>query len=332
MIILSEGGGGMVLMCDPIFRAIDALKDDDAFIIMMTPGGIVYKEKVAYDLSQKKHLIILCGHYEGFDERIKTIVDMEISIGDFVLTGGEIPSMVVMDSVIRLIPGVINSNSLTSESFNDNLLDYPNYTKPVEYRGMKVPDVLLSGHHENINKYRHEKQIELTKKNRPDLLGEKMRNYFINKDNKTGEIVYLEYDKNGYSVSPKAKKKDDIEVNKIVFVSPELTSKLLKKKIDIKINKLLNEYNTIDDDEDDDNGSRLRDKLKEAERLKITILNEYGKYLTDAYIKLTLKKLELIIDGYRSKLYSLRTKKQKEVFLQMFNQIEDNEKKKGRGR
>ncbi len=165
------GGGGMVLMCDPIFRAIDALKDDDAFIIMMTPGGIVYKEKVAYDLSQKKHLIILCGHYEGFDERIKTIVDMEISIGDFVLTGGEIPSMVVMDSIIRLIPGVINSNSLTSESFNDNLLDYPNYTKPVEYRGMKVPDVLLSGHHENINKYRHEKQIELTKKNRPDLLG-----------------------------------------------------------------------------------------------------------------------------------------------------------------
>ena len=143
----------------------------------------------------------------------------------------------------------------------------------------------------NINKYRHEKQIELTKKNRPDLLGEKMRNYFINKDNKTGEIVYLEYDKNGYSVSPKAKKKDDIEVNKIVFVSPELTSKLLKKKIDIKINKLLNEYNTIDDDEDDDNGSRLRDKLKEAERLKITILNEYGKYLTDAYIKLTLKKV-----------------------------------------
>lgn len=165
------GGGGMVLMCDPIFRAIDALKDDDAFVIMMTPGGIVYKEKVAYDLSKKKHLIILCGHYEGFDERIKTIVDMEISIGDFVLTGGEIPSMVVMDSVIRLIPGVINSNSLTSESFNDNLLDYPNYTKPVEYRGMKVPDVLLSGHHENINKYRHEKQIELTKKNRPDLLG-----------------------------------------------------------------------------------------------------------------------------------------------------------------
>ena len=167
------GGGGMVLMCDPIFRAIDALKDDDAFVIMMTPTGVVYKEKIAYDLSQKKHLILLCGHYEGFDERIKTIVDMEISIGDFILTGGEIPSMVVMDSVIRLIPGVINISSLTSESFNDNLIDYPNYTKPAIYRGMKVPDVLLSGHHENIKKYRHEKQIELTKKNRGDLLGGK---------------------------------------------------------------------------------------------------------------------------------------------------------------
>ncbi len=158
-----------------------------------------------------------------------------------------------------------------------------------------------------------------------------MRNYFINKDSKTGEIVYLEYDKNGYSVSPKTKKKDDIEVNKIVFVSPELTSKLLKKKIDIKINKLLNEYNTIDDDDDSDDGSRLRDKINEAERLRITILNEYGKYLSDAYIKLTLKKLGFIINGYRNKFYNLRTKKQKEVFLQMFNQMEDNEKK-GRGR
>lgn len=166
------GGGGMVLMCDPIFRAIDSLKKEDSLVIMMTPSGIVYKEKMAIDLSKKKHLIILCGHYEGFDERIKTIVDMEISIGDYVLTGGEIPSMVVMDSIVRLLDGVINSNSLTNESFNDNLLDYPNYTKPVEYRGMKVPDVLLSGHHENIKKYRYEQSLALTKKNRPDLLGE----------------------------------------------------------------------------------------------------------------------------------------------------------------
>lgn len=165
------GGGGMILMCDPIFRAIDDLKKEDSIIIMMTPSGKVFKQNIAYDLSKNKHLIILCGHYEGFDERIKSIVDLELSIGDYVLTGGELPSMVVMDSVIRLIDGVINENSLMTESFNDGLLDYPNYTKPVEYRGMKVPEVLLSGHHQNIAKYRHEEQIRLTKENRPDLLG-----------------------------------------------------------------------------------------------------------------------------------------------------------------
>ncbi len=165
------GGGGMILMCDPIFRAIDDLKKEDSIVIMMTPSGKVFKQSIAYDLSKNKHLIILCGHYEGFDERIKSIVDLELSIGDYVLTGGELPSMVVMDSVIRLIDGVINENSLMTESFNDGLLDYPNYTKPAEYRGMKVPEVLLSGHHQNIAKYRHEERVRLTKENRPDLLG-----------------------------------------------------------------------------------------------------------------------------------------------------------------
>lgn len=158
-----------------------------------------------------------------------------------------------------------------------------------------------------------------------------MRNYFINKDNKSGEIVYLEYDKNGYSVSPKAKKKDDIEVSKIVFVSPELTNKLIKKKIDIKINKLLKEYNTIDDEDDDSAVGRIRDKVKEAERLKLAIIGEYSKYLTNAYSRLTLKKIQLIIDGYRNELHKLRDKRQQEVFMQTFNQIENNEKK-GRGR
>lgn len=159
-----------------------------------------------------------------------------------------------------------------------------------------------------------------------------MHNYFINKDNKTGEIVYLEYNKNGYSVSPKAKKKDDIEVSKIVFVSPELTSKLIKKKLDIKINKLVKDYNTTYDDEDDDSAvGRIRDKIKEAERLKLTILNEYSKYLGETYSRLTLKKLQLIIDGYRNKLYKLRNKKKQEVLMQMFNQIDETEKK-GRGR
>ena len=166
------GGGGMVLMCDPIFRAIDALKKDETLVIMMTPSGRIFKENIAYDLSKQKHIIILCGHYEGFDERIKTIVNLELSIGDYVLTGGELPSMVVMDSIIRLVDGVINDNSLTTESFNDNLLDYPNYTKPVEYRGMRVPDVLLSGHHKNIEEFRHNERVRLTKENRPDLLGE----------------------------------------------------------------------------------------------------------------------------------------------------------------
>lgn len=164
------GGGGMVLMCDPIFRAVEALKQNNTKVIMMTPSGKVFKQNIAYDLSKEEHIIILCGHYEGFDERIKTIVDLELSIGDYILTGGELPSMIVMDSIIRLVEGVISSDSLTSESFNDNLLDYPNYTKPVEYRGMKVPDVLLSGHHENIKKYRYEEQLRLTKENRPDLL------------------------------------------------------------------------------------------------------------------------------------------------------------------
>lgn len=165
------GGGGMVLMCDPIFRAVEALKEEDTLVIMMTPSGKVFKQSIACDLSKYKHLIMLCGHYEGFDERIKTIIDLELSIGDYILTGGELPSMVVMDSVIRLVGGVINSNSLTSESFNDNLLDYPNYTKPIEYRGMKVPEVLLSGHHKNIEDFRYNERVRLTKENRPDLLG-----------------------------------------------------------------------------------------------------------------------------------------------------------------
>lgn len=165
------GGGGMVLMCDPIFRAIDALKKEDTLVIMMTPSGKIFKEKIAYDLSKHHHIIILCGHYEGFDERIKAVVDLELSIGDYVLTGGELPSMVVMDSVIRLVEGVISKESLVSESFDDNLLDYPNYTKPLEYRGMKVPEVLLSGHHKNIEEFRYSERLRLTKENRPDLLG-----------------------------------------------------------------------------------------------------------------------------------------------------------------
>ena len=165
------GGAGMVLMCEPIFRAIEAIRTDESLVIMLSPSGNVFKQSMAVDLSSKKHIILLCGHYEGFDERIKTIVDMELSIGDYVLTGGEVPSMVITDAVTRLIPGVITSASLDSESFNDGLLDYPNYTRPEEFRGMRVPEVLLSGHHKNIEKYRQEEKIRITNKNRSDLTG-----------------------------------------------------------------------------------------------------------------------------------------------------------------
>ncbi len=164
------GGAGMVLMIQPIYDAINAFKTEDSVVIMMTPQGQQYSQTLAYDLSEKKHIILLCGHYEGFDERITNLVDMEISIGDYVLTGGEIPSLVLIDSITRLVDGVITKESHLNESFNDNLLDYPVYTKPVDFMGMKVPDVLLSGHHVNIAKWRKEEQIKKTRERRPDLL------------------------------------------------------------------------------------------------------------------------------------------------------------------
>ena len=136
----------------------------------MSPSGKVFNQKMAVDLSHEKHLIIICGHYEGFDERIRSIVDMEISIGDYVLTGGEVPAMAITDAIVRLIPGVISRESLESESFNDNLLDYPNYTRPEEFRGRRVPEVLLAGNHENIEKYRQEERIRRTKEYRKDLM------------------------------------------------------------------------------------------------------------------------------------------------------------------
>ena len=168
------GGCGMVLMCQPIFDAVKTLKNENSKVILLTPSGKVYNQTLAIDLSKEKHLILICGHYEGFDERIKTICDMEISIGDYVLTGGEIPSMVLIDSITRLIDGVIKEESYQKESFSNNLLDYPTYTKPRNYEGLEVPDVLVSGNHQEINKWRIKKQIELTQKLRPDLLkGEK---------------------------------------------------------------------------------------------------------------------------------------------------------------
>lgn len=137
------GGGGMIMMCEPVFNAVESIKTKDSHVILLTPRGKTYNEKKAYELKDKKHLIIICGHYEGFDERIYTLADELISIGDFILTGGELPSMMITDSVVRLIDGVITSTSLEFESFNDNLLDYPVYTKPRNFRGMEVPEVLV---------------------------------------------------------------------------------------------------------------------------------------------------------------------------------------------
>jgi len=164
------GGQGMVLMPQPIFDAVDDIKTEDSKVILMTPQGEPYKQACAYGLTKEKHLILICGHYEGFDERIRTLADMEISIGDYVLTGGELASMVITDSVVRLIDGVITSDSHIKDSFNDNLLDYPVYTKPVNFRGMEVPEVLLSGHHKNIDEFRRNESLKRTKERRPDLL------------------------------------------------------------------------------------------------------------------------------------------------------------------
>lgn len=164
------GGKGMVLMPQPIFDAVEHLSEENTKVILMTPQGIPYKQSTAYQLSHEKHLIIICGHYEGFDERIRTLADMEISIGDFVLTGGEIPSMAITDSIVRLLDGVIEKESHEQDSFNNNLLDYPAYTKPQNFRGMLVPDVLLSGHHKKIAEWRHEEQVKRTKQRRSDLL------------------------------------------------------------------------------------------------------------------------------------------------------------------
>jgi tRNA (guanine37-N1)-methyltransferase len=164
------GGSGMVLMPGPIVDAIDSVKTPESHVLLMCPQGKKYNEEKARELKTKKHLIIVCGHYEGFDERVREFVSEEISIGDYILTGGEIPAMVVSDSVIRLIDGVIKKESYLEESFSNNLLDYPVYTKPQEFRGLKVPDILLSGDHQKIDEWRKTEQIKKTKAKRNDLL------------------------------------------------------------------------------------------------------------------------------------------------------------------
>lgn len=167
------GGPGMVLTCQPIFDCIHSIQTPSSKIILLTPDGIVYRQKIAYDLSKESHLILICGHYEGFDERIRSICDLEISIGDYILTGGEIASMVLVDSIARLLPGVIEEESHLQDSFNQSLLDYPVYTKPRTYNGMDVPPILLSGDHKKIEEYRYQERVKRTQERRPDLLNNK---------------------------------------------------------------------------------------------------------------------------------------------------------------
>ncbi len=168
------GGGGMVMKVEPIDRALEAVLPlrSEALVVLMSPRGERFNQKMAEELSKLKHILIICGHYEGVDERVReNLVDREISIGDYVLTGGELSAMVMVDAVARLIPGVLgNPQSAACDSFSRGLLEHPHYTRPAEYRGWKVPEVLLTGNHAEINAWRKSESLRVTRARRPDLL------------------------------------------------------------------------------------------------------------------------------------------------------------------
>ncbi len=315
------GGAGMLIKCEPVFDAIDDLKTKNTKVIMLSPDGVKYNQEKAYELSKEKNIILLCGHYEGFDERINTVVDEKISIGDYVLTGGEIPAMAIIDSVTRLLPGVINEESHLNDSFNNDLLDYPQYTKPQEYRGMKVPDVLLSGDHKKIDEWRREEQIKKTKKQRPDLLKEKdveeentpdedlpkteeekentetkrkqIGKYTLIDDKSKKKIENIEIN-DGYDFKPKNKiEKDDLaSISKVVLVEPEFIETIAKKNINKKLNILLKQIAIVLNDETDDEGADY--VLGEIDRLASLVMGNYSKYLTKEYKNLIKNKLYML--------------------------------------
>ncbi len=174
------GGAGMVIRPEPIYDAYQSIIKDLKIkpkVIYLSPKGKVFNQQLARELAKEEHLILLCGHYEGIDQRVlDEIVDEEISIGDYILTGGELPAMVVIDAISRNVEGVLNEESLKEESFSKDLLEYPQYTRPEVFLGKKVPEVLLSGHHANIEKWRLEKSLEITKNKRPDLIERRNQN------------------------------------------------------------------------------------------------------------------------------------------------------------
>ncbi len=166
------GGPGMLMKPEPLFKAVEALRGPESLVILTTPRGELFTQETAWRLATERHLIVICGHYEGVDERVReALVDCELSIGDFILTNGNIPAMAIIDAVTRLLPGVLGGEgSAENESFADGLLEYPQYTRPAEFRGLKVPEVLISGDHKKIEKWRRDASLADTMRRRPDLI------------------------------------------------------------------------------------------------------------------------------------------------------------------
>ena len=164
------GGAGMILRCAPVFKALQAVKEDGSYTVLSTAAGTPYTQKKAHEFAAKEHLILICGHYEGVDARVNTAVDETVSIGDYIVSGGEYPAMIIADSIIRLLDGVIKKESIQEESFEHELLEYPQYTKPAVYEGQAVPKVLLSGNHEKIERWRKKESLRMTRRYRPELL------------------------------------------------------------------------------------------------------------------------------------------------------------------
>lgn len=328
------GGAGMVLMCQPVFDAVEHLKKENSKVILLTPQGKTYNQEHAYDLSKEEHLILICGHYEGFDERIRSICDEEISIGDYVLTGGEIPSMVLTDSIIRLIPGVIDEESHLNDSFNNNLLDYPTYTKPRNYKGMKVPDVLLSGDHKKIDEWRKDKQLVITMQKRPDLLSGKVRlkkdgikksrkkiNVDDIKDIKVTEIKPKKKNKVRYKIEKTDKtivitlfkpklikgyrlkgKSNNKGLAKILIVKDDFISKVSYRNVMKKISVLTSHFNQALDADDDDAGR----VLGEAQMLRDMIISMYKNYLGNKKLNAILESIDKLVSDF-IKTRSLRS-------------------------
>lgn len=290
------GGAGMVLMCQPVFDAVRKLQKKNTKVILMTPQGIPFNQKLAYNLSKEEHLLMICGHYEGFDERIRSLCDMEISIGDYVLTGGELPSMVITDAVVRLIDGVIDDESHKNDSFNDNLLDYPSYTKPREFEGLKVPDVLVSGHHKNIEEWREKEKLRRTEERRPDLLKKGCRFSAIREP--IFKEAIIDKDMKGYAFNPKndAKRTDVINVTKMEIMEPIFVRNIARKNIEKKLTKLLKTVMMIMEEGSEGENADLI--LGEAERLKAR-LNNYLKILGAEYIESINKRIDFIVKEFK---------------------------------